>query len=240
VHIFPYFALFVWNEVISQGVDILHTSVCIIQSVNCLWDQKRVEYFLYFYLIIALKCINSQWAACERRKPTFDMLLLLTTSVIYIQSVFFLIVCQLLKYLHRDAYSHIRGWNILTWVRRNPYLFSHSVINHYLLRIKWTVWGYGFVKNKIKIYCDRQSVGQFVLVSGPLCSRWQDFAFLWVTITFFLLHVWRPPWQEFSQSPNWLVPFFSLWKGSAPNTSSNCSSIVLLVSVAAVRWFVWH
>jgi hypothetical protein len=50
--------------------------------------------------------------------------------------------------------------------------------------------------SKFKLYCDRRSVGQFVLVSGPLCGRWPDFKFLWMTITFFLLHVRRPLWRE--------------------------------------------
>jgi hypothetical protein len=31
------------------------------------------------------------------------------------------------------------------------------------------------IKIKMKLYCDRRSVGQFVLVSGPLWSRWPDF-----------------------------------------------------------------
>jgi hypothetical protein len=51
------------------------------------------------------------------------------------------------------------------------------------------------LKFKSKIYCDRLWVGQFVLVSGPLWSRWPDFTF-WVTITFFLLYVGRPLWRE--------------------------------------------
>jgi hypothetical protein len=45
-------------------------------------------------------------------------------------------------------------------------------------------------------YCNRRSVAQFVLVSGPLWGRWPDFKFLWVTITFFLHHVGRPLWRE--------------------------------------------
>jgi hypothetical protein len=51
-------------------------------------------------------------------------------------------------------------------------------------------------KFKFRLYCDRRSVGQFVLVSGPLSGRWPDFKFLWVTVTFFLLHVGRPFWRE--------------------------------------------
>jgi hypothetical protein len=39
---------------------------------------------------------------------------------------------------------------------------------------------------KFKLYCDRQSVGQSVLVSCPFWSRWPDVTFLWVTITFFI------------------------------------------------------
>jgi hypothetical protein len=35
--------------------------------------------------------------------------------------------------------------------------------------------------------CDRWSVGQFILVSGPIWDRWPDFKFLWGTITFFIL-----------------------------------------------------
>jgi hypothetical protein len=49
---------------------------------------------------------------------------------------------------------------------------------------------------KFKLYCDRRSVGQFVLVSGPLWGRWPDFKCLWVAITFFLLHVRHPLWRE--------------------------------------------
>jgi hypothetical protein len=36
-----------------------------------------------------------------------------------------------------------------------------------------------------------RSVGQFILVSGPLWGSWPDFKFLCVTITFFLLNVGR-------------------------------------------------
>jgi hypothetical protein len=49
---------------------------------------------------------------------------------------------------------------------------------------------------KFKLYCDRRSVGQFVLVSGPLWSIWPDFTFLCVAITLFLLHVGCPLWWE--------------------------------------------
>jgi hypothetical protein len=40
-----------------------------------------------------------------------------------------------------------------------------------------------------ELYCDRWSVSQFVLLSGPLWSIWPDYNFLCLTITFFLLHV---------------------------------------------------
>jgi hypothetical protein len=52
------------------------------------------------------------------------------------------------------------------------------------------------LKFKLKLYCDRWPVGQFVLVSGPLWIRWPDLTFLWETITFFHLHVGRPLWWE--------------------------------------------
>jgi hypothetical protein len=48
-------------------------------------------------------------------------------------------------------------------------------------------------KFKFKLYCDRRSVGQFVLVSCPIWCRWPDVTFLWVTITFFIFHEGRPP-----------------------------------------------
>jgi hypothetical protein len=44
----------------------------------------------------------------------------------------------------------------------------------------------GLFKFNFKLYCDRWSVGQFVLVSCPFWSGWPDVTFLWVTITFFL------------------------------------------------------
>jgi hypothetical protein len=49
---------------------------------------------------------------------------------------------------------------------------------------------------KFKLHCDRRSVGQFVLVSGPIRGRCPDFKLIWVTITYFLLHVGRPLWRE--------------------------------------------
>jgi hypothetical protein len=55
---------------------------------------------------------------------------------------------------------------------------------------------------QVKLYCDRRSIGQFVLLSGPLCGPWPDFNFHSSTITFFLLHVGRshpyPPWTGWS------------------------------------------
>jgi hypothetical protein len=44
----------------------------------------------------------------------------------------------------------------------------------------------------IQVYCDRLSVGQFVVVSSPLWGPWPDSHFLYLTITFFLFHVGRP------------------------------------------------
>jgi hypothetical protein len=47
---------------------------------------------------------------------------------------------------------------------------------------------------EFELYCDRRSVGQFVLVSGPLWDGWPDYKFLWVTITFFFFScraLWR-------------------------------------------------
>jgi hypothetical protein len=40
---------------------------------------------------------------------------------------------------------------------------------------------------KFKLHCDWRSVGQFVLVSGPLWGPWPDFNFLCLTITFFFM-----------------------------------------------------
>jgi hypothetical protein len=47
---------------------------------------------------------------------------------------------------------------------------------------------------KFKLDCDRLSVGQFVLMSGPHWGRWPDFDFLCLTIAFFQLHVGCPLW----------------------------------------------
>jgi hypothetical protein len=44
---------------------------------------------------------------------------------------------------------------------------ERSKLNH------WTT----HVKFKLRVYCDRRSVGQFVLVWGPLWSIWPDFTF---------------------------------------------------------------
>jgi hypothetical protein len=50
--------------------------------------------------------------------------------------------------------------------------------------------------SKSKSHYDRQSVGQFVLVSCPSWSRWPDVTFIWVIITFFIFHVGRLLWGE--------------------------------------------
>jgi hypothetical protein len=52
------------------------------------------------------------------------------------------------------------------------------------------------LKFKFKLYSERRSVGQFVLVSGPLWGPWSDFNFLCLATTFFLLHVGCPLWRE--------------------------------------------
>jgi hypothetical protein len=64
-------------------------------------------------------------------------------------------------------------------------------------------------KLKLKLYCDRQSVGQFVLLSGP------DFKLLCLTITLLPLFVRRPFWREdgsatCSEITHWLgqSPYF--------------------------------
>jgi hypothetical protein len=64
-------------------------------------------------------------------------------------------------------------------------------------------------KFKFKLYCDRRSVGQFVLVSGPFWGPWPDFNFLCLTVALFLLHVGRPLWWEngsviYSAITHWL------------------------------------
>jgi hypothetical protein len=53
-----------------------------------------------------------------------------------------------------------------------------------------------------ELHCGRWSVGQFVLVSGPLWGLWPDFNFLCLTITFLLFHVGRPLWREDTQCNN--------------------------------------
>jgi hypothetical protein len=53
-----------------------------------------------------------------------------------------------------------------------------------------------FAKPKSKLYYDRRSVDQFVLVSCPFWSKWPDVTFIWVTITFFIFHVGRTIWRE--------------------------------------------
>jgi hypothetical protein len=50
--------------------------------------------------------------------------------------------------------------------------------------------------SKSKSHYDRRSVGQFILVSCPFWSKWPDVTFIWVPITFFILHVGRPLWRE--------------------------------------------
>jgi hypothetical protein len=48
-----------------------------------------------------------------------------------------------------------------------------------------------FLKFKFKLYCDRRSVGQFVLVSGLRLGQWPDFNLLGLTVSFPL-----PLWRE--------------------------------------------
>jgi hypothetical protein len=50
--------------------------------------------------------------------------------------------------------------------------------------------------SKFKLYCYRRSVGQCVLVSGPLLGAWPNFNFLSLTISFSLLHVGCTLWWE--------------------------------------------
>jgi hypothetical protein len=77
----------------------------------------------------------------------------------------------------------------------------------------WTSPGKSFetppTKFKFKLSCDQRSVGQSVLVSGPLWGPRPDFSFLCLTITLFLLHVRRPLWREYgsvicSEITHWL------------------------------------
>jgi hypothetical protein len=65
---------------------------------------------------------------------------------------------------------------------------SHGTHEHILFSL--------FLKSKSKSHYDRQSVGQFVLVSCPSWSRLPDVTFIWVTTTFFILHVGCPLWRE--------------------------------------------
>jgi hypothetical protein len=65
----------------------------------------------------------------------------------------------------------------------NCLLLSPTVLSG-TLSINWLLL-------KFKLYCDWRSVGQFVLVSGPLWGLWPDFNFLCLTIKFFLLPLTR-------------------------------------------------
>jgi hypothetical protein len=50
------------------------------------------------------------------------------------------------------------------------------------------------IEIKIKLYCYQRSVDQFILVSCPFWSGWQDVKFFeW---QFFFFHVGRPLWRE--------------------------------------------
>jgi hypothetical protein len=66
----------------------------------------------------------------------------------------------------------------------------------YIMRKSSTYLKYPIIRSKSKSHYDRQSVGQFVLVSCPSWSTWPDVTFIWVTITFFIFHVGRPLWRE--------------------------------------------
>jgi hypothetical protein len=83
------------------------------------------------------------------------------------------------------------------------FTFLRVTITFFLLHVGCPLWREdgslifsAITQAQVKLYCDRRSVGQFVLVSDPLWNRWPDFTFLWVTVTFFLLHVGRPLWRE--------------------------------------------
>jgi hypothetical protein len=65
-----------------------------------------------------------------------------------------------------------------------------------LTQLNPTDTGHRQSKSKSKSHYDRRSVGQFVLVSCPFWSRWSGVTFIWVTIIFFIFHVWRPLWRE--------------------------------------------
>jgi hypothetical protein len=52
------------------------------------------------------------------------------------------------------------------------------------------------VQVQVQVILRPRSVGQFVLMSSPLWSRWPDFSYLCLTVTFFLLHVGPPLWRE--------------------------------------------
>jgi hypothetical protein len=62
-----------------------------------------------------------------------------------------------------------------------------------LLRLAGLRWRYSNLPPhgsdwlKFKLHCDWRSVGQFVLVPGPLWGTWPDFNFLYLTITFFFM-----------------------------------------------------
>jgi hypothetical protein len=92
-------------------------------------------------------------------------------------------------------YINVSSETAPTWRARSPYLYppgtgwpSYTPRHGFTCTFKF--------KFKFKLYSDRRSVGQFILVSDPLWGRWPDFNFLCFTITFFLLHVGRPLRRE--------------------------------------------
>jgi hypothetical protein len=66
--------------------------------------------------------------------------------------------------------------------------------NYFLLHVGRPLWQEdgsvvcsAIMQVQVKLYCDRQLVGQFVLVWGPMWGSWPDFTFLCLTIAFFFI-----------------------------------------------------
>jgi hypothetical protein len=97
------------------------------------------------------------------------------------------------SYITIDGQSACLSWcQKPIWEARPTFLLL-SLIIFRQLRICWCE---APSPHKFKLYCDRRSVGQFALVSGPLWEPRPDFNFLSSISSFFLLHVEHPLWRE--------------------------------------------
>jgi hypothetical protein len=156
------------------------------------WIYEYLEQRLYLSIAVYSIELSPVLKYCLYRAITISEL----QSIVHYNTHLYLPVCRhtsVLWYLHTTVDVLLP---VFPNYPRATATATHSALSILSLTVLSGTLSNNWLLLKFKLYCDRRSVGQFVLVSRPFWSGWPNVTFIWVKITFLFVHAGRPLWRE--------------------------------------------